>query len=101
MREEVARPVFDLRFLRPLQRVAAQPRFYFRFIFMCLAGAGVLLSLRVKPEIKAIPSLISNTIIFVVLLGCISSRRYNLNLVAVKHVAVHVHIGRRLPFHDF
>jgi hypothetical protein len=83
----LARPAFDLRFLRPLQRIAdAHPKFYWGFIFFGLVVPSFILAIALKPQIRDIPYLFLISAAFIFLLGFVSSRRYNLDRVAVKHV---------------
>lgn len=85
----LARPAFVLKNLRPLQRVAdAHPMFYLGFVFLFFGLPSIACSVLFRFEVKGIPSPFLNSVIFVALLGFLSSRRYNLDRVAVKQVAL-------------
>jgi hypothetical protein len=85
----LARPAFDLRLLRPLQRVAdAHPKFYCSFMFFCLAVPSVIFSVVLKPQVRGIPCFLLNSTIGLCILGFLSSRQYNVDRVAVKHVVL-------------
>jgi hypothetical protein len=84
----MARPAFDLIFLRPLQRHAdAHPKFYFSFLFFFLAVPSIACELMQEYNSAVGAATICLTSCMVImLLGYLSSRRYGLDRVAVKHV---------------
>lgn len=83
------RPAFDLRCLRSLQRIAdAHPKVYLALSFFLLGLPSVACALLVKPQIRGIPALFLNSAVLVAFLGFLSGRRYNLDRVAVKEVAL-------------
>jgi hypothetical protein len=88
----VARPVFDVRWLRPLQRLAdAYPRGYIGFSFLFLAVPGLVLWVfifRVPAEAQGISNIVFSFFICIAMLGFLSSKRYGLDRVAAKHVAL-------------
>jgi hypothetical protein len=87
----VARPVFDVRWLRLLQRLAdAHPRGYFFFMVLFLGIPSILCSVILKDqsEAKGISSLALNSSLCVMMVGFLSCKRYGLDRVAVKHVAL-------------
>jgi hypothetical protein len=82
------RPAFDLRFLRPLQRLAdAHPKYYISFIFWFLAIPSLACAMFFDGVERGSSSLVLNTCMVVVSLGFLSSRRFGLDRVAVNHVA--------------
>jgi hypothetical protein len=84
----LVRPAFDLRFLRPLQRLAdAHPKFYVSFIFWFLAIPSLACAMFFDGVERGSSSLVLNTCMVVVSLGFLSSRRFGLDRVAVNHVA--------------
>jgi hypothetical protein len=85
----MARPAFDFRFLRPLQRLAdAHPKSYIIFSFWFLIIPTYAFRLFLRDPAKGISSLFGNLGIFIMLLGYLSSRRHGLDRVAVKHVTL-------------
>jgi hypothetical protein len=85
----VVRPAFDLRLLRPLQRVAdAHPKFYASFTFFCLVVPSVACAVVLKAQVRGIPCFFLNFAIGLCFLGFISSRHYNVDRVAVRHVVL-------------
>ena len=88
----VARPMFDLRWLRWLQRLAdAYPRGYIGFGFLFLAvpaAACFYFVFRGLAEAQGISNLVFSFFICIVMLGFLSSKRYGLDRVAAKHVAL-------------
>ena len=90
----LARPIFDLRFLRPLQRFAqAHPKFHFSFSFFFLVLPSIACSIFVAPDIRGIPTLFLNFAYFVALLAFLSSKRYNLDRVAVRQLVLSFRFG--------
>jgi hypothetical protein len=85
---EIARPLFKMGFLKPLQRLAdAHPTRYILFTFIvAMLSFG---SMIVFPSIQSqgIAALILNFLVLLIFLGFISSSRYNFDRVAAKHVA--------------
>ena len=85
----LARPLLDLKCLRPLQRFAdAHHRLYWGFFIGFLSLPGVLCSLFLKngPE-KGVSTLVLGLLQCIMCAGFMSSRRWSLDRVAVKHVA--------------
>ncbi len=88
----VARPLFDLRWLRPLQRLAdAHPRGYIGSMFLFLGVPGFACHyfvFRDQAEAKGISTLVFQHFVYITMLGFLSSKRYGLDRVAAKHVAL-------------
>ena len=88
----VARPVFDVRWLRPLQRLAdAYPRGYLGSMFLFLAVPAFVfffIIFRDQAEAAGISGLVFMFFICIAMLGFLSSKRYGLDRVAAKHVAL-------------
>jgi hypothetical protein len=86
------RPAFDLRWLRPLQRLAdAHPRLYIGFMFFFLAVPGFVCSTIVfsaQSQARGISTFVFISMLCIMKLGFLSSKRYGLDRVAVKHVAL-------------
>ncbi len=84
----LARPAFDFRFVRPLQRLAdAHPKSYFGLSFCFFGVPSMICEFTLAGEARGISVLFFNSGLFTTLLGFLSSRRYGLDRVAVKHVA--------------
>jgi hypothetical protein len=85
----LARPAFDLRWLRPLQRVADEnTKLYFSLGVGCFGVPSLVCSIVLEGEVRGIVCLILNSVSLIMLLGFLSSKRYNLDKEAVKHVAM-------------
>jgi hypothetical protein len=87
----LARPAFDLRLLGPLQRLAdAHPRLYigFMFFFLVVPGFVCVIVLSKQSQARGISLLVFNLMLCIMTLGFMSSKRYGLDRVAVKHVAL-------------
>jgi hypothetical protein len=83
----LARPAFNSRCLRPLQRFAdANPERYIRCCAWFLALPDVLCIVFLSGDAKGISTLILNSALLIACLGFLSSRHHNLDRVAVKHV---------------
>jgi hypothetical protein len=83
----IARPTFNLRWLRLLQFIAdSHPKFYFSFLFGALAIPAVVCSSSLPIDIRSIVMPILMSAIFVVLMGFLSSKRYNLDRIAFVQV---------------
>jgi len=88
------RPTFDWKWLQPLQRLAdAHPRLYFGFLFFVLAVpitacTIVFIDFSPQPEASGISQLVLSPFLCIMMLGFLSSKRYGLDRVAVKHVAL-------------
>jgi hypothetical protein len=85
------RPAFDLRFLRPLQRLAdAHPKYYVSFVFFFLAipNCLCLIFLRDGPSgpFRSIANLVLNSCMVIMFLAVLSSRRHGIDRVAAKYV---------------
>lgn len=84
----MARPVFDVRCMRPLQRLAdAHPTLYISVAFVCLGVPCIACQSFLRDTSRAVSTLALNSCLLIVLLGFISSKRHGLDRVAVKHVA--------------
>jgi hypothetical protein len=87
----LARPAFDLRWLRPLSRlVDTHPRFYWGFMFFFLGIPSVACSIFVRDQSFAvsISLMVLHSVLCIMAFGFLSSQRYGLDRVAVKHVAL-------------
>lgn len=85
----LARPAFNLSCLRPLQRAAeAHPKFYCACILLFLALPSLASAIFLSIQIRGIFSLLLNISMCIVFMGFLSSKRYNLDSVAVKQVAM-------------
>jgi hypothetical protein len=85
----LARPAFDWKWLRPLQRLAdAHPRYYIGFGFFFLAVPVIAGELFLRGQAAGISTLVLNFCICIIMIGFLSSKRYGLDRVAVKHVAL-------------
>jgi hypothetical protein len=85
------RPAFDLRLLRPLQRLAdVHPRLYIGFGFFFLAVPSIVCTIvfSAQSQARGISTFVLNFMMFSIMLGFLSSKRYGLDRVAVKHVAL-------------
>jgi hypothetical protein len=85
------RPAFNLRLLVPLQRLAdAHPRLYCGFMFFFLAVPRIVFAIvfSVQSQARGIFNLVLNSMLCIMTLGFLSSKRYGLDRVAVKHVAL-------------
>jgi hypothetical protein len=84
----VARRVFDLKCLRPLQRVVqAHPKLYVSFGFWFLAVPSILCGVFLSGLSMSILLAIFAFGMFFMHLGSMSSSRYGLDRLAVKHVS--------------
>ena len=87
----VARPLFDMRWLRPLQRLAdAHPRGYIGFVFLFLAVPALACYIIFfhQTEATGFSNLVFMFFICIMMLGFLSSKRCGLDRVAAKHVAL-------------
>ena len=83
----LARPLFGLRWLAPLSRLAdAHPRMYTGFTFFLLVVPSFSSIIFLRDQAKGISNLVLNLFILMMLFGFLSSKRYNLDRVAAKHV---------------
>ena len=85
------RPAFDLILLVPLQRLAdAHPRLYIGFMFFFLAVPSIVcvIVFSVQSQARGISIVVLNSMLCITTLGFLSSKRYGLDRVAVKHVAL-------------
>jgi hypothetical protein len=88
---ELGRPAFDLRLLGPLQQLAdAHPRLYFGFMFFFLGVPSIVCNIvfSVQSQANGISVLPFNSMLCIMGFGFMSSKRYGLDRVAVKHVAL-------------
>ena len=78
-----------MRWLRPLQRLAdANTKLYFSILVGCFGVPSLVCSIVLNVEARGIVCLILNSVCLVMLLGFFSSKQYNLDKEAVKHVAL-------------
>jgi hypothetical protein len=85
----LARPALDLRWLRPLQRLAdAHPRHYIGFAVFVLAVPAFACDFLLRGQTRGISTLVFLFCICIMMFGFLSSKRYGLDRVAVKHVAL-------------
>jgi hypothetical protein len=87
----LARPAVDLRWLRPLQRLADKhPRFYvgFEFFFLAAPSIACYIILKGRGQARGISNLVFNSILCIMKLGFVSSKRYGFDRVALKHIAL-------------
>jgi hypothetical protein len=87
----LGRPAFDLRLLGPLQRLAdAHPQLYIGFMFFFLAVPSIVcvIVFSVQSQARGISTFVLNFMMCIMTLGFMSSKRYGLDRVAVKHVAL-------------
>jgi hypothetical protein len=85
----LARPALDLRWLRLLQRLAdAHPQYYFGFLFIFLAVPTIACNVFLGGQALGISTLVLAFCMCIMMLGFLSSKRYGLDRVAVKHVAL-------------
>ena len=87
----LGRPAFDMRLLGPLQRLAdAHPRLYIGFMFFFLAVPSIVcvIVFSAQSQARGISIVIFNSMLCIMTLGFVSSKRYGLDRVAVKHVAL-------------
>ena len=87
----LARPAFDLRLLGPLQWLAdAHPRLYIGFMFFFLAVPSIVCAIvfSVQSQARGISTFVLCSMLWIMQLGFLSSKRYGLDRVAVKHVAL-------------
>jgi hypothetical protein len=85
----MARPLFDANWLLPLQRFAdAHPICYFGFVFCFFTIPSIFCYLFLKGQEEGISTFVLNSFMVVTGFGFLSSKRYGLDLVAVKHVAL-------------
>jgi hypothetical protein len=85
----LAKPAFDLRWLRPLQRVAdAHTKLYMGISVGCFGVPSLVCLMFLSDEVRGLVCLILNSACFVMILGFFSSKRYNLDKEAAKHVAL-------------
>ena len=87
----LARPAFDLRLLGPLQRLAdAHPRLYIGFTVCLLTVPSIVCTIvfSVQSQARGISVFVFLFMLCIMTLGFLSSKRYGLDRVAVKHVAL-------------
>jgi hypothetical protein len=85
----LARPAFDMRWLRPLQRLAdANTKRYVSILVGCFGLPSLVCSIVLNGEARGIVCLILNSAALIMVLGFFSSKQYNLDKEAVKHVAL-------------
>jgi hypothetical protein len=90
----LARPALDLRWLQPLQRLAdGHPRYYIGFGFFFLAMPSIACAKFLNGQAQGISTLVLNFCICVMMLGLLSSKRYGLDRIAAKHVALSFRFG--------
>jgi hypothetical protein len=87
----LGRPAFDMRLLGPLQRLAdAHPRLYTGFAFLFLGVPNIVIAIVFSEQSQArgVSNVVLNSMLCIMTLGFLSSKRYGLDRVAVKHVAL-------------
>jgi hypothetical protein len=85
----LSRPAFDMRWLRPLQRLAdANTKCYIGILVGCFGVPSLVCSIALNGEARGIVALILNSACFIMTLGFFTSKLYNLDKEAVKHVAL-------------
>ena len=85
----LARPAFDMRWLRPLQRLAdANTKRYIGILVGCFEMPSLVCAIFLNGEARGIVCLILNSAALIMALGFFSSKQYNLDKEAVKHVAL-------------
>jgi hypothetical protein len=85
----MARPAFRLKYLRPLQRLAdAHPKMYIGFMFCFLGLPAIAVERFVDGPERGALLLVLNSSLVIWALGYLSSKRYGLDQVAAKHVAL-------------
>jgi hypothetical protein len=78
-----------MRWLRPLQRLAdANTKLYFSIGVGCFGVPSFFLSFFLNGEARGIVCLLLNSVCLVMILGFFSSKQYNPDKEAVKHVAL-------------
>ena len=83
----ISRPLFDLRLLRPLQRLAdINATFYIAFGCMFLGVPSIACNFFVFGRNKGIGNTVLNSLISVLLFGLLSSKQYGVDRFAVKHI---------------
>lgn len=84
----MARPVFDLSCMRPLQRLAnAHTKLYISVAIACLLVPCIACQSFLRDTFRAVSTLVLKSCLLIVHFGFISSKRHGLDRVAVKHVA--------------
>jgi hypothetical protein len=87
----LARPAFDLRWLRPLQRLAdAHPQLYsgFGFCFFGVPSVACSIFLTTQNQARGISTSALNFFLCIMAFGFLSSKRYGLDRVAVRHIVL-------------
>jgi hypothetical protein len=87
----LGRPAFDLRLLGPLQQLPdAHPRLYIGFMFFFLAVPSIVCTIvfSVQSQARGISTFVLGFMLCIMAFGYLSSKRYGLERVAVKHVAL-------------
>jgi hypothetical protein len=87
----LARPAFDLRLLGPLQRLAdAHPRLYAGFACLFLGVPNIVIAIvfSEQSQLRGISTFFLNSMQCIMAFGFLSGKRYGLDRVAVKHVAL-------------
>jgi hypothetical protein len=88
------RPAFNLKLLRPLQRVAeAHLKVYCCSIFLFLALPSLACAVFLRPQVRGIPTFALNSVMCIAFMGFLSSKRYNLDRAAVTQVALSFRFG--------
>jgi hypothetical protein len=85
----VARPVFDMRWLRPLQQLAGAHCGFYSGIVVCFLGVpSIACSIIFVGQSRGVSTLVLNLLVWIFALGFLSSKRYGLDRVAAKHVVL-------------
>jgi hypothetical protein len=84
----LARPAFGFKMLLPLQHLAdAHPRYYSCFMFLFLGLPSAAVAIVFSGQTRGIYNLVLNSILCTMMVAFLSTHRYGLDRVAVKHVA--------------
>jgi hypothetical protein len=86
----MARPAFDFRFLRPLQRLAdAHPKTYMFVLVFFVGLPAIIVEVFLRDRFaQGVILVVLSFIMLTVLLGYLSSRRYGLDRIAAKHLVL-------------
>jgi hypothetical protein len=84
---EISRPFFDLRLLRPLQRLAdGNANIYIAFGAIFLGVPNIACNFFLLGRDKGIANTVLNSLMSVMLFGLLSSKKYGVDQFAVKHI---------------
>jgi hypothetical protein len=84
----IARPLFDLKVLRPLHSIAeAHPKRYFAVTLACIGLPSIICAIVLQGLAKGVSTLVLNAFLLTSFIVFLSSERYNLDRVAVTRIA--------------